>query len=143
MGALHGRVDGTRGPTVRLPRAIQKTQLRFRAPEEIGSAPGIAGQTDTAVISAAIARELGTQTKALRTRHPVLCGQIVKRYAAEKPRRRREREEAIVEGIAALVDDGRISDLKEFQRLRRLTRFARARKFVALGRRLARMTRSK
>lgn len=141
---ISGRADATRPPTLRLPRAQSRrpnsdaTRLRELATRLLSlsrQAPPLS--------LAAIARELRTQTGVLRARHTVLCRQIVKRYATERSRRRREREEVIVEGIAALVNDGRISDLREFQRLRRLTRFARVRKFVALGRRLARTKRSK
>lgn len=141
---LNGRAETTSSPTKRLPRVQSRRSDcdSERLNEEKARLASLSRQSPPLSLSA-IARELGTYTRALRARYPDQCRRIVKRHAADKSRRRRKREEAIVEGIAALVTEGRISDLGEYQRLRRLTRFARASNLVAQGRRRARMKRSK
>ena len=141
---LNGRAETTSSPTKRLPRVQSRRSDcdSERLNEEKARLASLSRQSPPLSLSA-IARELGTYTRALRARYPDQCRRIVKRHAADKSRRRRKREEAIVEGIAALVTEGRISDLGEYQRLRRLTRFARASNLVAQGRRRAGMKRSK
>lgn len=135
---LSGRADATRPPTRKLPRAQSKRpNLDSQRLKELAARLESLSKQAPPLSLAAIARELGAQTKALRAKHPALSARIIKRYAAERLRRRRERETAIVEGIAALVDGGRISDVREYQRLRRLNGYAQGRKIVALGRRLA------
>lgn len=86
----------------------------------------------------AVARELGMTSKALRNHYPALARSIVTRHAAQLSELRAERERQIIEAVATLVADGPISDRREFNRLRKLSRFARVEELVAQGRRLAR-----
>jgi transcriptional regulator with XRE-family HTH domain len=134
---LYGRADATHPPTGHLPRGRRPGPGSARSIRLVAKLRSLSNQVPPMPL-AAIARELGITTKALRNNHPELARGIVARHAALLSRRRKEREREIVEGVATLVTDGQISDRREFNRLRQLARFARVEELVAQGKRLAR-----
>ena len=134
---LHGRADATHPPTAHLPRGRRRGPDSARSSQLVAKLRVLSKQVPPMSLEA-VARELGITSKALRNHYPARARSIVMRHAAQLSELRADRERQIIEGVATLVADGQISDRREFNRLRKLSKFARVEELVAQGRRLAR-----